>query len=80
MVYLPFGAWREIRVFFETLDNGSGFDGSEIMDARTVTNIAFDLLFAPGMAPNSSGNLGSITMSFFPATWENGGGFNSNCF
>jgi hypothetical protein len=75
MVYLPFGAKGDQGVFFGTLDNGNGYDGSEIMDARTVTNIAFDILFAPGTAPNSSGQLGSITMSFFPATWENGGDF-----
>jgi hypothetical protein len=75
MVYLPFGAPYEGSVFFGTFGNEGAYDGSETIDARNYTNLAFDILFASGTPLSPNGDLGAITMSIFPA-WENGGDFN----
>ena len=75
LVYLPFGPSGDQGVFFGTIDNQYGYDGSKTIDATFFTNLAFDIHFAPGTRPNSAGNLGAITMSIFPNNWENGGDF-----
>jgi hypothetical protein len=74
MVYLPFGSSGDQGVFFGTFDNGYGYDNSVTINARNYTNLAFDILFAPGTPLNAAGNLGSITMSIFPGS-EGGGDF-----
>ncbi len=75
MVYLPFGSSGDQGVFFGTVNNQYGYDGTETFDARNYTNLTFDIHFAPGTRPNAAGNLGSVTMSIFPNTWTNGGDF-----
>jgi hypothetical protein len=61
-------------VFFGTFGNQYGYDGSVTIDARQYASLAFDITFAPNTPLDAAGNLGSITMSIFPA-WENGGDF-----
>ncbi len=73
-VHLPFGTTADQGVFFGTFDNQYPYDETVTLNATYVTNLGFDIHFAPGTPLNSSGNLGVITMSIFPGS-ENGGDF-----
>jgi len=73
-VYLPFGNAGDQGVFFGTFDNQYAYDETVTLDASYVTSLAFDIHFAPGTPLDSTGDLGSITMSIFPGS-ENGGDF-----